>query len=615
MYNKFFGLAEAPFNITPDSRFLFLSERHQEAMSALLYGIKERKGFILLTGEIGSGKTTVCRALVNELRSEEVHLALILNPDLSELELLKAVNDEFQIPSYYNTKKGLVDELNRFLIAENQRGGNVALIIDEAQTLSPELLEQIRLLSNLETESDKLIQIVLIGQPELKDTMALPELEQLNQRIQVRYHIKPLTLDEMEQYIRHRLFVARAKVDVEFTEAALRMCFEYTAGVPRRVNSVCDRALLACYVAGTYTVDEKIMQKAVQEISGTGPKPAVRTLTKPAASSLRERFSGLLTSTTAMLGASAVVIVLLVLGGVALGVRLANVQSVDNGTPPPPRAEMLTPELSDDETSAALAARDAETSLAEASTTSTVTVSAEPTAAPTPPPNLEERRRNNPNWMWERNAPLVRVNNPKSVYRAAQLSMLKIWGLVVDLRDLARLGEELAIDGRITSERWKIYQAPVSGTFKKASRLNVPLIVKLRDPRPDESQYVVLLRTQGDVVDVGDPVWGMRTYKGGDFGTRWESATALFRDVKGLKEIKRGEKDERARALQVFLKDKGFITEITGMLDAKTAEGILKFQEYYELTATGQLDDLTVMVLNSRMMQDGPKLNAAYDLN
>src|SRR5688572_23388276 len=173
MYNKFFGLAEAPFNITPDSRFLFLSQRHREALGALVYGVRERKGFILLTGEIGAGKTTICRALVHELRSADMRLAVILNPGLSELELLKAINDEFQIPSFYDTKKGLVDALNAFLIKEHEAGHNVVLIIDEAQNLDPALLEQIRMLSNLETEDAKLIQIVLIGQPELNETLQL----------------------------------------------------------------------------------------------------------------------------------------------------------------------------------------------------------------------------------------------------------------------------------------------------------------------------------------------------------------------------------------------------------------------------------------------------------
>ena len=161
MYNKFFGLTEAPFNITPDSRFLFLSRRHREALGALVYGIRERKGFILLTGEIGSGKTTVCRALVQELRADNSRLAVILNPGLNELELLKAINDEFGIPSYYDTKKGLIDALNQFLIQQHESGTNVVLIIDESQNLEPALLEQIRMLSNLETEDTKLIQIVL----------------------------------------------------------------------------------------------------------------------------------------------------------------------------------------------------------------------------------------------------------------------------------------------------------------------------------------------------------------------------------------------------------------------------------------------------------------------
>lgn len=269
MYLDYFGFSEEPFTITPNSRFLFLSDRHREALGALLYGIEQRKGFIALTGEIGCGKTTICRALLGKLDRDKVHLALILNPDLDDLELLQAINSEFGIPAGSDSKRILLDHLNQFLLARYREDHNVVLLIDEAQRLKPQALEQVRLLSNLETEDAKLIQIALVGQPELGDLLDLPELEQLNQRITVRYHIEPLTFDEVAEYIAHRIAVAEpSRIPVRFQKKALRRVFEYSAGVPRRVNVICDRALLVAFVQGVKEVGEAHVNKAIEELGG-----------------------------------------------------------------------------------------------------------------------------------------------------------------------------------------------------------------------------------------------------------------------------------------------------------------------------------------------------------
>lgn len=608
MYTKFFGLAEAPFNITPDSKFLFLSQRHREALSALLYGIRERKGFILLTGEIGSGKTTICRALVQDLRQEDVKLALILNPGLSEIELLKAINDEFQIPSYYNTKKGLVDELNRFLLAENQKGTNVVLVIDEAQNLAPELLEQIRLLSNLETESAKLIQIVLIGQPELNETLSLSQLEQLNQRIAVRYHITPLSPEEMYAYIRHRLFVAQAKVDIEFTDRALALAYEATRGIPRKINVLCDRALLGCYVEGTYSVDERIMQRAIQEVAGseggalgisTGRLPKVKVVAPEVRRAMLRRAAVV---AGALVGAG-----LVITAAVALGIHVANLTAGSElaGGPPPVRTTPA-PDAGAEPSPATQDTATTPTGHAEQLSTDTVVV-----AAPTPTPDLEQILRKKPNWKYEKNAPLVRVNNPRTVLRAAQLSLLKAWGINVDLDEMSKISEDLIINGDLKSDTVPIHRIPLSEPFHKVVRYNVPVIVKMKDAGEERSEYVVLLRAEGEAVTVGDPVWGVKTYKTQDFLKRWVSATAICVDVNQLGSIKRGDKSEKVRALQQFLKDEGYLAKPSGTFDIETTEAIKKLQAYYELKQTGELDSMTLLLLNSRMMRNGPRLNAA----
>ncbi len=274
MYNSFFGLNETPFNLTPDPRYLFLSPNHREAIDHLLYGINERKGFILITGGIGAGKTTLCRVLLDRL-DEKTKSALILNSFISDIELLKLIVQEFGVDIETTTgteitKKDYVDALNRFLLANFSNGGNAVLLIDEAQNLSREVLEQLRMLSNLETEREKLIQIVLIGQPELNDIIGSPSLRQLNDRILVRYFLKPLGDMDVKGYVEHRLVVAGSHGNITFTGGAYRRLYSRSEGIPRRINSICDRALLIAYTKGAYTITGTIIEKAADDLYGAG---------------------------------------------------------------------------------------------------------------------------------------------------------------------------------------------------------------------------------------------------------------------------------------------------------------------------------------------------------
>ncbi|MGH8056605.1 MAG: ExeA family protein, partial [Candidatus Entotheonellia bacterium] len=267
MYCAFFGLQEKPFSVTPDPRFLFLSQSHQEALGHLLYGIEERKGFIEVTGEVGTGKTVVCRALLERL-GPHVRTALVFNSFLSELELLRSINEDFGIAAHGNTKKELIDELNRFLIEGFREGRNAVVIIDEAQNLAPAVLEQIRMLSNLETAGGKLLQIILVGQPELRVQLNRPDLRQLNQRIAVRYHISPLDRHATVDYIHHRLLVAGSHGGVRFTSFALNRIYRESQGIPRKINLLCDRALLTGYVRGTTEIDRRTVRQASAELAG-----------------------------------------------------------------------------------------------------------------------------------------------------------------------------------------------------------------------------------------------------------------------------------------------------------------------------------------------------------
>ena len=267
MYTHYFSLKGAPFSIAPDPRYLFMSERHREALAHLLYGIGSGGGFVLLTGEIGAGKTTVCRCFIEQV-PENCRLAYIFNPKLTVGELLQSVCEEFRIavPAGQGGVKAYVDAINDYLLASHAQGRNNVLVIDEAQNLSAEVLEQLRLLTNLETSERKLLQIILIGQPELRTMLARPELEQLAQRVIARYHLGPLTEPETGAYIAHRMAVAGAQGAPVFPASSVPLIHRITHGVPRRINLLCDRALLGAYVENSREVTRKIVRTAAGEV-------------------------------------------------------------------------------------------------------------------------------------------------------------------------------------------------------------------------------------------------------------------------------------------------------------------------------------------------------------
>ncbi|ALK96204.1 peptidoglycan-binding protein [Massilia sp. WF1] len=281
MYTDYFNLKQQPFSIAPDPRYLFMSERHREALAHLLYGIGSGGGFVLLTGEIGAGKTTVCRCFIEQV-PDNCRLAYIFNPKLTVEELLLTICDEFRVklpPASAGTLgvKGYVDAINGYLLDSHAQGNNNVLVIDEAQNLSPQVLEQLRLLTNLETSERKLLQIILIGQPELRAMLAQPELEQLAQRVIARYHLGPLSASETGAYVAHRLTVAGAHPGNPIPGSLAPLIHRLTNGVPRRINLLCDRALLGAYVENSREVTPKILRRAAQEVfAGEGPAPGGR---------------------------------------------------------------------------------------------------------------------------------------------------------------------------------------------------------------------------------------------------------------------------------------------------------------------------------------------------
>ena len=264
MYNNFYNFKETPFNLTPNSRFFFSSDKHTEALDSLVYAINQRKGFVVITGEIGSGKTTVCRTLLNKL-DKHTKVALVTNTHLSSKDLLITIMEDLDIEFQVGSKARMLSQLNAYLIEELQKDNNVVLIIDEAQNLKPSVLEEIRMLSNLETETEKLIQIILLGQPELKQKLALARLEQLRQRVSVYFHLSPLSKQETKEYVVHRLKIASESDREYVTDKALDLIYEFSKGVPRLINQICDSAFLTGYVNEANTVDENILHEVITE--------------------------------------------------------------------------------------------------------------------------------------------------------------------------------------------------------------------------------------------------------------------------------------------------------------------------------------------------------------
>lgn len=292
MYEKFYGLREAPFNLTPDPAFLYLNRRSKDALDRILYGIKRREGFAIVVGDVGTGKTTLCWALLDRLASQNICTALVQNPMLSEIEMLKAIlqdlgvrpqdppdsengKSKMALQDIFNTdwmdgmtKKQLLDRLNMFLAVRAQEDVFTVLIVDEAQNVSITLLEQLRLLSNLETAKKKLLQIIFVGQLELDKKLRSNELRQLNQRISVRFETKPLSQEDTERYIRHRISMAGGAPKLRFGARAFSSICDHSKGYPRLINLICDRALLEGYTERTYTITPRLVRQAAHSLQG-----------------------------------------------------------------------------------------------------------------------------------------------------------------------------------------------------------------------------------------------------------------------------------------------------------------------------------------------------------
>jgi general secretion pathway protein A len=587
MYEAFYGLSEPPFRLTPDPHYLYLSTHHREALGHLLFGIREGTGFIAVTGDIGTGKTTLLRALLRDLEANTI-VGYIFNPALSDLELLQTVNSEFSLPASSTSKKELVDELNRFLVAQKLAGKRVVIIVDEAQNLPPATLEQLRLLSNLETETTKLLQIVLVGQPELKLLLGRPELAQLNQRITLRWHLEPLDRAETARYIAHRLRIAGGPSTGDiFSPGALRLIYRYSGGVPRLINIAAHRALLAGYTREQRVISPALARHVVKELRTDDAGP-------------RARRHGLIRLAAAALGA------------LVVGLGAALLMFRPSPTPDPaavaPAAIAPTPVEAAETPPAA-----AETTMPAASPTDvatpdstvtepvmTATPEPAPTAEPTPadvaaasgggqqPPSVTD----GPLAFW---AALEGVDAHGAAVKATA-SLLAAWK-VEALRPDETNNPRLDLQS-IASRRGLRY-LPTSGTMARLSMLNVPAILELTLPTTGQRRFAVLAGTAGpnSVVRFGD-MGTMLTPR--DVDRVWlGDAHVFWRDFEAFSSrLVPGARGPEVERLQKLLARVGVYPSAPSLTyDTATTEAVARFQRSRRLVPDGIVGPLTKIVL------------------
>jgi general secretion pathway protein A len=560
MYTQFFGLREKPFTLSPDPKYLFLSDSHREALAHLLYGIEQGEGFIAVTGEVGTGKTTLCRTLLERL-DPSTEVAFVFNPPLSGMELLQAIHHELGLLGGDATRQELTAELNQFLLEKKTQGKRVLLIVDEAQNLERDALEQVRLLGNLETNTAKLLQIILLGQPELDTKLESPDLRQLRQRITVRWRLAPLSTGETREYVTHRLKVAGASKEV-FTELATREIHRRSRGIPRVINLLCDRALLAAYAAQSATIGLGLVSQVEREVSGPPHGGS-------GFSSWRDRFTvrpDLLLA--ALIGATAFALI----AGLALSTDASRWFRGD------PQRE--TP-------SAASRASDAPGVSAREPNAQAL-----PEVSAAPPPRFDLA------------ATLARVS-PAAIGAASCDALLAAWGEPHTGAELLSIGQ---VQDQLRARGFSVLALVGSDldTLRRADRPALLMLTALDGaPRP-----VLLERLEGDAallrgIGDGEPL----RIPLGQLSGHWDrTAYIAWRNTAQLPELmKGGDRGEAVVWLQQALAQLGHFTgEPSGSFDAATARAVRAFQRANALSPDGAVGPYTQLLLYHAAPESSP---------
>jgi len=561
MYTEFYGLHDKPFALLPDPRFLYLGSSHREALAHLLYGIEEGEGFIEIIGQVGTGKTTLCRTLLERV-GPDVEIAFIFNPSRSEAELLAAINREFLLPTAARSRGELIEELNRFLLAKKAQGRRVLLVIDEAQNLDAAVLEQVRLLSNLETEHEKLLQIVLIGQPELEETLARSDLRQLRQRITVRWDLQPFDVKETREYLRHRLEVAGFSGKDPFTPSAVRAIHRLSGGIPRLINAIADRSLLNAYSRGAYKIDARTVRRSRRELpsSELGPLP------------------------TLGMGVGRSAAAALMLGGVVAGFTATTwiplEAAVENRSA---RAATALPPVA---------------SPAPAVVAAVAPVQNLPQALPL---ELGKPHR----FLVER----TRLSTAAGALHA----VLELWGY------RAEIGEEIEpnLFASATRDASSLNVFATRTPFEQIRNLNLPAVLEI-EPIPGEVRYAALLRLGSDGLahlGVGDVVLQISAHELRRLSTG--RVFFVWSNFESVPALSSGMKGSAVRWLQARLADLGYLErgDPSGQFDDHTTAAIRRFQGAHALEDTGEVGAETLIALYQALHYGAPRLFAAEELS
>jgi len=591
MYETFFGLSDLPFRLTPDPKYLFMSAKHREAFAHLVYGISEGSGFVAITGEVGAGKTTLIRALLAE-HAKDVTVASIVNPVLTSTELLQTINAELGLPSRSTSRKELIEELAAFLKGNKEAGRRTVIIVDEAQNLDPVVLEQLRLLTNLETETEKLLQVVLVGQPELHGILQRHDLRQLNQRVTERWHLDKLDRDEAVEYVRHRLRVAGAQTDL-VDPKALDLVYRFTDGVPRLLNILCHRSLLVAFTRSRGRVGTDEVAAAAREL---GYAPQVAAARAPA---WRRIAGGIGLATIAA------VVAFLLLSPLSDEEPRATSKSASRSqaqqapaAPQVPVAVAPTPPTAAPSASATAppAATVSPVATAQAPATPAVASALAPQAAPAP----------------EVDVAALAALSTGAMFDAAVADysrLLQLWGAApVAENDLSSGSLDLQA---IAESRGLRYMA-VELNEALLVLLDLPAMVEMKTGAAEEMRYV-LLRTldgQANSVRVGNGV----TMSVAGFVAAWNGkAHILFKDPDALRfDLAPGGGGPAVRKLQAMLAAAGVLDATpTGLYDDLTENAVRRFQESRHVTVDGVAGPITqILLYNSLARFERPTLAA-----
>ena len=607
MYLDFYGFSETPFSLSPNPRFIFYSKTHKEAFALLLYGINGHFGFIELTGEVGTGKTTVLRTLLSQLDEEKYRTALIFNPKLTAIDLMASINREFGIPGESANIADLLGELNDFLLRENCAGRTVVLIIDEAQNLSPELLEQVRLISNLETDTDKLIQIVLAGQPELGRLLERPELRQINQRIALRYHLHPLDREDSAAYIDHRLALAGGRERASFSGWALRWLYHYSRGTPRLINILCDRALLVAYTEDRHKITARTMALAFKDVM---LKPALRffpLLGKGAAipiAAVLFAVGGYLYLTHGKAPADTAPEIIRVEKQPTAAA--ANHVAKENSLPLAPLPRMA-PQL---------VAKPAPAPVAKPSAPSSIPAvpapikNAEIKPLPHSPPVIGDQY-SLPDFRQALVSELSLRSETKTAVQAFN-ALTSLW----QVAPVSRLNERTPLIKQLKSEAAKrdLELDNFNGKMDELLRIDTPALLEISRKGAKGPLLVALTGSSGGRVRVHPPLLGRSAFSKAELASLWSGrAYILWRNGENIGlPMSQGAAGNDVIRVQILLQAAGAGSlEVNGLYDENTAKAVKEFQKSKKISVTGKLGPLTLIRLYRAVLgQSSPGLAA-----